>query len=111
MHGSVRGGRLELFPVYVRLPDLSVLLAPHPYRRERLVPGLPQAVPGGPGRLQTAQPRGGGQTEGREETQTPTEEEQDHRGQESVEQHASTAEKLGVCRRTAQSYIGSRSKY
>lgn len=44
VHGTAGGGRPELLPVHVWVPDLSLLLAQDPHRRERVVSGVSEGV-------------------------------------------------------------------
>lgn len=52
VYGAPWDGWPQLLPVYLWLSDLSLLLAPHPHRREWPLPCLPEGLPGKPCRLQ-----------------------------------------------------------
>lgn len=45
MYGAVGDGRPKLLPVYVRVPNMSVLLASDPDRREWSLPRLSEGLP------------------------------------------------------------------
>lgn len=59
VYGAHRGGRPELLPVHVRLPDLSLLLAQDPHRRERAVSRVQEGVSGESRRLYATVPGAG----------------------------------------------------
>ena len=51
LHGGDGCSGQELHAVFVRLPRVHVVLAPHQGEPERAVSGVPRAVQGGPARL------------------------------------------------------------
>jgi hypothetical protein len=77
------------------------LLAPNQDGRERAVSGVPQGVPGEPGRLPAAHLHRGAETQVGEAPEGPAAKAESHRVAPALGHRAGGAAQFGVCGRTA----------
>ncbi|KAH9634748.1 hypothetical protein HF086_017531 [Spodoptera exigua] len=101
VYGTIGGGRSPLLPVHMWIPNMPILLESNSGRRERLMSGVSEGLPGEPSRLHPAQSRAGGSNKDGEKGARAETAEQDSGVPTCVSQRTGRTEQSRVRRRAA----------